>query len=236
MVKLGRDHARHVPAGQHPPGGDARLRRDRQGRRSTSSCHRTLRTGPLTLTLSGPPPATSSRSRSRSTGPRPSRSSARTTSMVVCRRDGAGPTAGAAVLAGAVKQLRAANPDTVFAAAGDLIGASTFESFIQHDKPTIDALNEAGLEVSAAGNHEFDQGYDDLVDRVMAPYWSGQPGGWRELAVHRGQPAAAREPDPARAGADVHQDDGWGQGRLRGCGDRAPRRSWSARTGSQSWT
>ncbi|MBW9093972.1 5'-nucleotidase C-terminal domain-containing protein [Microbacterium jejuense] len=78
--------------------------------------------------------------------------------------------AGAAVLAGAVKQLRAANPNTVFAAAGDLIGASTFESFIQHDKPTIDALNAAGLEVSAVGNHELDQGYDDLVNRVMAPY------------------------------------------------------------------
>ncbi len=62
------------------------------------------------------------------------------------------------------------NPNTVFAAAGDLIGASTFDSFIQKDKPTIDALNEAGLEVSAVGNHEFDQGYDDLVNRVMAPY------------------------------------------------------------------
>ena len=76
--------------------------------------------------------------------------------------------AGAAVLAGAVKQLR--TDTTVFAAAGDLIGASTFESFISRDKPTIDALNEAGLEVSAAGNHEFDQGYSDLVNRVMAPY------------------------------------------------------------------
>lgn len=74
------------------------------------------------------------------------------------------------MLAGAVKQLRTANPRTVFAAAGDLIGASTFESFIAHDKPTIDALNEAGLDVSAVGNHEFDQGYDDLVNRVMAPY------------------------------------------------------------------
>ena len=81
-----------------------------------------------------------------------------------------GPEAGAASLAGAVKQLRAENPDTVFAAAGDLVGASTFESFIANDKPTIDALNEAGLEVSAAGNHEFDQGYDDLVSRIMAPY------------------------------------------------------------------
>src|SRR5262249_12109443 len=56
------------------------------------------------------------------------------------------------------------------AAAGDLIGASTFESFIDKDKPTIDALNSAGLEVSAAGNHEFDQGYADLINRVMAPY------------------------------------------------------------------
>lgn len=78
--------------------------------------------------------------------------------------------AGAAVLAGAVEQLRAENPNTVFAAAGDLIGASTFDSFIQNDKPTIDALNAAGLEVSAVGNHELDQGYDDLVNRVMAPY------------------------------------------------------------------
>lgn len=84
--------------------------------------------------------------------------------------DTANGQAGAAVLSGAVKQLRAANPNTVFAAAGDLIGASTFESFIQHDKPTIDALNEAGLDVSAVGNHELDQGYSDLVDRVMAPY------------------------------------------------------------------
>ncbi len=71
------------------------------------------------------------------------------------------------MLSGAVKQLRAENPATVFSAAGDLIGASTFESFIQNDEPTIDALNEAGLEVSAAGNHEFDQGYEDLVGRVQ---------------------------------------------------------------------
>jgi len=33
--------------------------------------------------------------------------------------------------------------------------------------PTIDALNAAGLDVSAAGNHEFDQGWEDLRDRVQ---------------------------------------------------------------------
>ena len=75
--------------------------------------------------------------------------------------------AGAAILSGAVKELRAENPNTHFVAAGDLIGASTFESFIQQDVPTIDALNEAGLDVSAVGNHELDQGFDDLHDRVQ---------------------------------------------------------------------
>ncbi len=75
--------------------------------------------------------------------------------------------AGAAVLAGAVKELRTENANTNFVAAGDLIGASTFESFIQQDVPTIDALNEAGLDVSAVGNHELDQGFDDLNVRVQ---------------------------------------------------------------------
>ncbi|MBL0749005.1 ExeM/NucH family extracellular endonuclease, partial [Nocardioides baculatus] len=85
--------------------------------------------------------------------------------------DPASASAGAAAMAEAVKGLRdpvTGNPNTVFAMAGDIVGASTFESFIQNDKPTIDAMNEAGLEVSAAGNHEFDQGYDDLMDRIMS--------------------------------------------------------------------
>ncbi|MDO9455348.1 5'-nucleotidase C-terminal domain-containing protein [Nocardioides sp.] len=79
-----------------------------------------------------------------------------------------GAQAGAAVLSGAVKQLRAQNPDTVFAAAGDLIGGSTFASYVQQDDPTIDALNEAGLDVSAVGSHELDRGYPDLAGRVTA--------------------------------------------------------------------
>ena len=78
--------------------------------------------------------------------------------------------AGAAVLAGAVDALETSYPNSVFAAAGDLIGASTFESFVAKDKPTIDVLNAMGLDVSAVGNHEFDKGYADLTDRVMAPY------------------------------------------------------------------
>ena len=81
-----------------------------------------------------------------------------------------GSEAGAAQFAAAVTQLESTNSNTIFAAAGDLIGASTFDSFIQKDKPTLDVLNAAGLDVSSAGNHEFDQGYTDLVSRVMAPF------------------------------------------------------------------
>ncbi|QBR75125.1 choice-of-anchor I family protein [Microbacterium sediminis] len=81
-----------------------------------------------------------------------------------------GDEAGAAVLAGAVAEYRDANPNTIFASAGDNIGASTFTSFIADDEPTIDALSAAGLDVSAVGNHEFDQGFDDLTDRVIPSY------------------------------------------------------------------
>ena len=53
-----------------------------------------------------------------------------------------------------------------FLSAGDNVGASEFESFIQQDQPTIDYLNALGLEASAVGNHEFDQGFDDLTGRI----------------------------------------------------------------------
>jgi len=82
------------------------------------------------------------------------------------RIEQAGTAAGIARLSTAVNDLRAEHP-TIFAAAGDLIGASTFTSFIQEDVPTIEALNLAGLDVSSVGNHEFDRGFADLTDRVM---------------------------------------------------------------------
>ena len=82
------------------------------------------------------------------------------------RLEAAPPIAGAAVLGGMVDSYRAANPNTTFVGGGDLIGASTFTSFIQNDEPTIDVLNEMGLSASALGNHEFDQGRDDVDGRI----------------------------------------------------------------------
>jgi 5'-nucleotidase len=108
---------------------------------------------------------------------------------------------GAAKYAGAIDELRTANPNTIFAAAGDLIGATTFESFIDKDKPTIDIFNEMGLDVSATGNHEFDQGYDDLVNRVMAPFdaTTNPQGGaeWQYIAANVDEPGDADEIAPS---------------------------------------
>ena len=83
------------------------------------------------------------------------------------RLEAAPPIAGAAVLGGMIDSYRAANPNTTFVGAGDLIGASTFTSFIQNDEPTIDALNAMGLDASAFGNHEFDQGREDVDERIV---------------------------------------------------------------------
>ncbi len=48
-------------------------------------------------------------------------------------------------------------------AAGDLIGASPFLSAMFHDEPTIESLSMMGLEVASVGNHEFDEGKDELL-------------------------------------------------------------------------
>ncbi len=76
------------------------------------------------------------------------------------------PAAGAASLAGYLDSVRAQNANTLFVSAGDNIGASTFESAVQKDTPTLQILDQMGLVASSAGNHEFDLGADDLVGRV----------------------------------------------------------------------
>ena len=53
--------------------------------------------------------------------------------------------------------------DTVTVAAGDLIGASPLLSAAFHDEPTIEALSLAGLDYASVGNHEFDEGADELL-------------------------------------------------------------------------
>ena len=73
------------------------------------------------------------------------------------------PAGGAEHMATLLKQLRAGWKNTVFVAAGDLIGASPFLSAMFHDEPMIESLDLMGLDVASVGNHEFDEGKDELV-------------------------------------------------------------------------
>lgn len=70
---------------------------------------------------------------------------------------------GAEHLATAVAELRAANPNHIFVAAGDLIGATPLLSALFRDEPTIESMSLMGLEASAVGNHEFDKGAAELL-------------------------------------------------------------------------
>ena len=71
---------------------------------------------------------------------------------------------GAAYLASHVAALEATNPrNTVVVSAGDLVGASPLLSALFHDEPTVEAMNAIGLDINAVGNHEFDEGTDELV-------------------------------------------------------------------------
>jgi 2',3'-cyclic-nucleotide 2'-phosphodiesterase (5'-nucleotidase family) len=69
---------------------------------------------------------------------------------------------GAAYLAANLAKARKGHKYSITAAAGDLIGASPLVSAAFHDEPSIEALNDLHLEVSSVGNHEFDEGANEL--------------------------------------------------------------------------
>lgn len=73
------------------------------------------------------------------------------------------PAGGAAYFASAVDRLRAAHPNHVVVAAGDMIGASPLVSAQFLDEPTILAMNLVRVDFNAVGNHEFDRGRDELL-------------------------------------------------------------------------
>jgi hypothetical protein len=82
-------------------------------------------------------------------GPRPAR----------CRRARSRwPAVAPPHLATLVRRLRSEQPASVFVSSGDLIGASPLISGLFYDEPTIEVMNEMGLEANALGNHEFDRG------------------------------------------------------------------------------
>jgi 5'-nucleotidase len=70
---------------------------------------------------------------------------------------------GVAQLAAQARTLRQGHSHTVTVSAGDMIGAAPLISSLYLDEPTIGAMNLAGVEYNAVGNHEFDKGSAELV-------------------------------------------------------------------------
>ncbi len=112
---------------------------------------------------------------------------------------------GIAHLATAVKQLRTEQPHSVLISTGDLVGASPLISALFRDEPTIEVMNLLGLDLNAAGNHEFDHGVAEL-QRLLAGGCAPNPrGATTTCANAQGRYVGAQFPFLA---ANVEDSDG----------------------------
>ncbi|WP_026908684.1 5'-nucleotidase C-terminal domain-containing protein [Paucisalibacillus globulus] len=66
----------------------------------------------------------------------------------------------------AMKEREAENPNTIIVHAGDMIGGSSPVSGLLQDEPTVEIMEEIGFDVGTVGNHEFDEGLDELLRMV----------------------------------------------------------------------
>jgi 5'-nucleotidase len=73
------------------------------------------------------------------------------------------PAGGIEFLATHVRRMEAEAEHSLLVSAGDLIGASPLLSALFHDEPTIEGMNQLGLDLNAVGNHEFDEGATELL-------------------------------------------------------------------------
>ncbi|KQU47459.1 hypothetical protein ASG67_14525 [Sphingomonas sp. Leaf339] len=121
----------------------------------------------------------------------------------------AAPAGGAAYLASAIAELRAQAAHSITVSAGDMTGASPIVSSLFLDEPTIAAMNLIGVDLNAAGNHEFDRGIDELrrlqnggcaktgngepcrLDRFAGAHFSYLAGNTIDASGHSAFPATA---------------------------------------------
>ncbi|MFD2637877.1 5'-nucleotidase C-terminal domain-containing protein [Piscibacillus salipiscarius] len=82
--------------------------------------------------------------------------------------DGENDPAGRAdYLAAYLKEREATNPDnTLMVHSGDMIGGSPLISASFQDEPTVEIMEEMGMDVGTLGNHEFDEGVDELLRMI----------------------------------------------------------------------
>ena len=103
------------------------------------------------------------------------------------------PVGGAAYLDSYLDKYEAQNPErTIRVHAGDLVGGSPLISSYFHDEPTIYAANNIKFDVGTLGNHEFDEGGEEMLRLIN--------GGQRDDGLQfkdgsDGQPVNTSDPD-----------------------------------------
>ena len=103
------------------------------------------------------------------------------------------PTGGAAYLDAYLDRYEAQNPErTIRVHAGDMVGGTPLISSYFHDEPTVYAMNNIEFDVGTLGNHEFDEGGEEMLRMI--------DGGQRDDGLQfkdgpDGQPVNTSDPD-----------------------------------------
>ena len=72
---------------------------------------------------------------------------------------------GFANLATLVKQHKLSNPNTLYIDAGDYF-SGPYVSTLTKGKAVINSMNYLGLDAACIGNHEFDHGWDNMLEQM----------------------------------------------------------------------
>jgi 5'-nucleotidase len=100
------------------------------------------------------------------------------------------PTGGATAFAGLVNALRAGAAHSVVVSSGDMIGAAPLVSTMFRHESTVDVMNRIGVDVAAAGNHEFDAGTAELKRVIGGGCAPNAPGAVMNSCVLKAYPGA----------------------------------------------
>ncbi|WP_052356829.1 cell wall-binding repeat-containing protein [[Clostridium] dakarense] len=92
---------------------------------------------------------------------------------------------GIANLSAYLKKMQSENKNTLTMSAGDAVGGSPAVAALKQDQPTLEILKEMNVDIVTTGNHEYDEGVDELARLVQGGKhksgleWSGSEDlGW----------------------------------------------------------
>ncbi|MYL32439.1 2,' 3'-cyclic nucleotide 2'-phosphodiesterase [Pontibacillus yanchengensis] len=76
------------------------------------------------------------------------------------------PAGGVPYLATYLEQREQENPNSLLVHSGDMVGGSPIVSSYFQDEPTVEIMEEMGFDVGTLGNHEFDEGVEEMLRMI----------------------------------------------------------------------